>query len=280
MGRKRRKSSTRSDPLSNKLIHRPVAGIIGGTGFSDSLDAIYGHAREEFQIPTSYSSVAVSVYEISAGNEIVFVRRHGEGHSIPPHRIDHRANMSAMRQLGVDKVFSTAAVGSLRGELAPGDVLLLDDFIDFRGGEPTTFFDSVGDVSHTDFSEPFSDRLRNLLVDEAKALTQTWPSPPQLHDRGVYLCLSGPRYETPAEVRLFSRWGADVVGMTAAPEAILAREIKIDYACVAVVTNAATGLNESALSHEQVNDQMLQSRPFVMALITGALCRLVAQQPS
>ena len=152
----------------------------------------------------------------TAGN-CCFSRGTGAGHVLPPHRINHRANVHALREAGADAVFATAAVGSLRTEIAPGDCVVLDDFLDFTKGDVTTFFDQPGQVRHVDFSHPYDPGLRETLL-------ATAPPNFPIHSRGTYLCVSGPRYETPAEVRLFGSWGADVVGMTGAPEAILCRE--------------------------------------------------------
>ena len=132
--------------------------------------------------------------------------------------------------------------------------MVLDDFLDFTKGDVTTFFDQPGQVRHTDFSHPYDPDLRETLLATA---------PPELtvHPRGTYLCVSGPRYETPAEVRLFASWGADVVGMTGAPEAILCREAGLRYAGVALATNYGTGLlTGAALSHAEVEEQMALRR--------------------
>ncbi|HEX5322492.1 MAG TPA: MTAP family purine nucleoside phosphorylase, partial [Capsulimonadaceae bacterium] len=211
------------------------------------------------------------------GGEIVFVPRHGFGHGVPPHRINHKAHILALKACGVNDVLTTSAVGSLRASLKPGDLAVLSDFIDLRGGPPATFFDGEeGLVRHTDFTEPFSEALRNLLLDEAKEIDIGRDGAPKVHGTGIYLCLSGPRYETPAEVRLFTSWGADVVGMTVAPEAILAREADLRYASVAVATNLACGLGEGQLSHQEVEAQMAISRPFMIALLHRAAARVLA----
>ena len=140
--------------------------------------------------------------------ELLFLARHGAGHVLPPHRINHRANVAALRDLGVDAVFATTAVGSLRTEIEPGDFVVLDDFIDLTKGEATTFYSEPGQVRHTDFSAPYDPGLRETLLQTAGEEIA-----PRVHPSGTYLCTSGPRYETPAEVRLFGQW-ADVVGMT------------------------------------------------------------------
>ena len=192
--------------------------------------------------------------DLGGGRELLFLARHGAGHVLPPHRINHQANVHALREAGADAVFATAAVGSLRAEIAPGDCVVLDDFLDFTKGDVPTFFDQPGQVRHVDFSHPYDPTLRETLL-------ATAPTKFPVHPRGTYLCVSGPRYETPAEVRLFGSWGADVVGMTAAPEAILCREAGLPYAGVALATNYGTGLIAGAtLSHAEVEEQMALRR--------------------
>ena len=261
--------------MSNATL--PIVGLIGGTGFSESLDEIYGPAAEQVSVQTPYGAAIVAVYQGGDDGRIAFIRRHGEGHSVPPHRVNHRRNLFALNQMGVRATIATAAVGSLNTRYSPGSIMVLDDFIDLRGGEPTTFFDGVGDVRHTDFTEPFSTQLRQSLIDELTKMAGDGTDSPPIHPRGTYLCLSGPRYETPAEVRVYGQWGADVVGMTAAAEAILAREINMEYACIAVVTNLGTGLSETALSHEDVGREMALSRPFLLVAVDRVLRQRLRQ---
>ena len=228
-------------------------GVIGGSGFA----AGFGEMRWE-TLSTPYGEARVGFADLSPSVELVFLPRHGPGHRVPPHRINHRANIDALRALGVEAVVATAAVGSLREDYAPGSFVVLDDFIDLTRGPVTTFFEEIGNVTHTDFSAPFDGGLRDLLMG-------TYAGMPTLHKKGTYLCLSGPRYETPAEVRLFAQWGADVVGMTVAPEAILAREAALPYAAVAIVTNFGCGLVTGLpLSHAEVEAAMADARRTLM----------------
>lgn len=225
--------------------------MIGGTGFGDAL--IAGTAET---LETEYGPAQVTRGNLGHGRELIFVARHGPGHRLPPHRINHRANIAALRGLAVQAVFATAAVGSLRLQIAPGDFVVLDDFIDQTRGEPATFFDAPGNVRHTDFVQPYDAALREILLQTAERSVQA-----RLHRRGTYLCVSGPRYETPAEIRLFASWGADVVGMTGAPEAILCREAGLPYAGIALATNYGSGLGDAMpLSHTDVEAQMAQRR--------------------
>ena len=240
------------------MSSRKVA-VIGGTGFSAAL--IEGTPQV---IQTEYGQASLTRAALGDGAELLFLARHGVGHSVPPHKINHRANIAALRDLGVEAVFATTAVGSLRREIAPGSFVILDDFLDFTKGEVVTFY-SDGGVRHTDFSQPYDPGLREILLQKAAAgLTQ------RIHSTGTYLCTSGPRYETPAEVRLFGQW-ASVVGMTGAPEAILCREAGLRYAGVALVTNYGTGLvSAGPLSHAEVEEEMAASRAHLAAWLLRA----------
>jgi 5'-methylthioadenosine phosphorylase len=235
--------------------------IIGGTGFGEALVAGVPETVE-----TVYGQASLTRAALGEGRELLFLARHGAGHRLPPHRINHRANIAALRDLGVDAVFATTAVGSLRSEIQPGDFVVLDDFIDLTKGEAVTFFGEPGEVTHTDFVHPYDPALRAILLAAADPALAT-----RLHPTGTYLCVSGPRYETSAEVRLFAQWGAHVVGMTGAPEAILAREAGLRYAGVALATNYGTGLlTNLPLSHTEVEQQMAQSREALASWLLSA----------
>jgi 5'-methylthioadenosine phosphorylase len=239
--------------------------LIGGTGFGEALIA-----GTQQRMETEYGPALVTRGELGPERELIFLARHGPGHRLPPHRINHQANIAALRELGVHAVFATAAVGSLRRTVSPGDFVLLDDFLDFSKGGPTTFFDTPGDVRHTDFVHPYDPGLRDCLLRAADTGIRA-----RLHETGTYLCVSGPRYETPAEVRLFSSWGADVVGMTGAPEAILCREAGLPYAGVALATNYGSGLLDAApLSHAEVELRMRESCAELAAWLLRA-CRML-----
>ena len=238
-----------------------TVAVIGGTGFSKALAGGEPEKRE-----TEYGQASLTRAALDDNMTLLFLARHGAGHTLPPHHINHKANIAALRDLGVDAVFATTAVGSLRPEIKPGDFVILDDFLDFTKGEVVTFFSEPGQVRHTDFVHPYDPALREILL-------QAMPPDiaPRVHSRGTYLCLSGPRYETPAEVRLFGQWGASVVGMTGAPEAILCREAGLRYAGVAVATNYGTGLVPNApLSHAEVEAEMAAGRDALAAWLLRA----------
>ena len=238
-----------------------TVAIIGGTGFGT---AVVAGTPEIVQ--TEYGLASLTRAGLSENAELLFLARHGAGHSLPPHRVNHRANIAALRDLGVNAVFATTAVGSLRPEIAPGDFVILDDFLDFTQGEPVTFYGEPDGVRHTDFVHPYDPSLRQVLLQTAGPEIT-----PRVHPTGTYLCTSGPRYETPAEVRLFGLWGASVVGMTGAPEAILCREAGLPYAGVALATNYGTGLLSAApLSHAEVEAEMAASRNLLASWLLRA----------
>lgn len=236
-------------------------GLIGGTGFGEALVA-----GTQETVTTDFGQAAVTRGDLGDGRELVFVARHGSGHKIAPHLINHRANIAALKTLGVTAVFATAAVGSLRPDIQPGDFVVLDDFLDFTKGEVVTFFDAPGQVRHTDMGQPYDPTLRKALLDTAGGVQTT------VHPHGTYLCLSGPRYETPAEIKLFASWGASVVGMTCAPEAILCREADLPYAGVALATNFGCGLmGDEVLSHGDVGTRMAQGQDTLASWLLRAI---------
>lgn len=245
----------------------PVA-IIGGTGVGQfDLDS----PPEQRVVQTPYGD-ALAQTGMLHGKPVVFLARHGAGHKVPPHQINYRANIAALVTLGVRAVLATTAVGGLRIELKPGEFVLLDDLIDFtRDRTHKTFFDGDGGlVVHTDFTNPYSEPLRTVIQEAAQSLQIP------LRGTGTYLCNDGPRYETPAEVGLFARWGADVVGMTGVPEATLAREAGLHYAGISLVTNPGAGISPTPLTHQEVEEAMQAAGPQLRRLLTETVARLDA----
>ena len=238
--------------------------IIGGTGFEDP--ARLGEGWTHRRLETRFGPAEVSLARIG-GQELAFLSRHGRGHALAPHRINYLANIEALRQLGVRRVAATAAVGSLRADLTPGSLVVLDQFIDMTRRRPDTLFEE-GPVAHTDFTEPYCPEIRRALLEAARELGLP------VIDGGCYVGVDGPRYETPAEVRALRILGGDVVGMTGLPEAVLAREAGLCYAAVAVVSNLGAGLAAGPLSHEEVSRAVAAVRPKVTELLLQALLRL------
>ena len=246
----------------------PVA-IIGGTGVTQfALDT----PPETLTTETPWGDATAQKGSVG-GKPVLFMARHGAGHKVAPHQINYRANIAGLQKWGVRAVLATTAVGGLQANLAPGTLVLLDDFIDFalaRTGK--TFFDGNNEtgapVVHTDFTQPYSPLLRAALLAAAQTAQIT------LLPTGTYLCCDGPRYESPAEVRLFAAWGADVVGMTGIPEATLAREAGLHYAGVSLVTNPGAGLSPTPLTHIEVEDAMKEASPRLLALLQAAVAQI------
>ncbi len=219
------------------------AAIIGGTGIGDRLLALGGRA---LHVPTREGTVRGRVVCIE-GRNVFLASRHSAGHKVPPHRVNYRAVAAAMQTLGVRACFSSAAVGSLRADWPRGTFAVPHDFLDVTARNVTLFEDRV---VHTDFGEPFAPLARQALLRGAGQ------SGAKARDGGVYVCGNGPRYETPFEIDLYRKAGADVVGMTAATEAIVMREAGVPYACLCIVTNLAAGMEAEALDHEDVVREM------------------------
>lgn len=215
--------------------------IIGGTGvYQLGVDAT------EERINTPYGEVLLYRQKIGV-RDVVFLPRHGVTHTVPPHRVNYRANIWALYHIGVTEVLSTQAVGSMNVALAPGHYVLLSQFIDWTKGRASTFFDGTdGVVAHVDVSQPYCPRFTGLVMRAGEFLEQ------QLHPAGVYACTEGPRFETAAEVKMLRQFGADVVGMTNVPEVVLAREAGICYAALCIVCNWGAGMTEMSLAQEDV----------------------------
>lgn len=240
-------------------------GIIGGTGVYDPY--MISNAVET-RVETPYGMITPMTGEVE-GREVVFLPRHGAGHSMPPHRINYQANIWGLRALGVKRIIATAAVGSLNPEMTPGDLVVIDQFIDFTKNRRHTFFEGgQTGVVHVDCTEPYCPELRKTLLTVAGELNL---SP---HKQGVYVCTEGPRFETPAEIAMFQQLGGDLVGMTGLPEAALAREAGICYAGIAMVTNFAAGLAGEPLTHEEVLEVMAENTNTIRKLLEKTLTRI------
>jgi 5'-methylthioinosine phosphorylase len=222
--------------------------IIGGTGFTQ-LEALEVMRREVVATPWGEPSAPL-VHGRAAGRELVFLARHGSSHRIPPHRINYRANLWALHSVGVRRVIAFAAVGGIAADLAPGTLAFPDQLVDYTWGRGHTFSEGDGAaVTHVDFTAPYDTGLRAACV--AAATRAGLPH----QARGVYAAVQGPRLETAAEIDRLERDGCTMVGMTGMPEAALARELGIAYACCAVVVNRAAGRDADAL-HVQMEQHI------------------------
>jgi 5'-methylthioadenosine phosphorylase len=243
--------------------------IIGGTGVYDP--RILANIREDV-VATPYGSVKYTVGEY-AGRAVAFIPRHGSDHSIPPHLINYRANIWAMKKIGVRNIIATTAVGSISLNMKPGDFVLVDQFIDFTKNRHTTFYEG-GDrgVVHVDVTNPYCATLREALVTAGQDTNIS------IHSRGTYVCTEGPRFETPAEISAYAKLGGDLVGMTNVPEVVLAREAEMCYATVSMVTNYAAGISPIPLTHGEVLDTMRNNTEKIKKLIMAAIERINPEQ--
>jgi len=216
-----------------------MLAVIGGSGLS-KLANLEVTTRKVSRTPYGEPSGPLTFGRIR-GRDMVFLARHGYGHTIPPHEVNYCANMWALKDEGVEGVVSVASVGGIRADLGPGTLVLPDQIIDYTWGRRSTFFDGPGAaVTHVDFTEPYSRSLGQRLLAAAKACGEP------VCEGGVYAATQGPRLETAAEINRLERDGADIVGMTGMPEAVLARELSLDYAAIGVVANFAAGRGDSA----------------------------------
>jgi 5'-deoxy-5'-methylthioadenosine phosphorylase len=239
-----------------------MLAIIGGSGLTRLSTLAVAH-REVVRTPYGEPSSALIFGQIS-GRDVVFLARHGHGHTIPPHRVNYRANLWALKHRNVDAILAVASVGAIASVHAPGDLVLPHQLIDYTSGRPSTFFDGEDrKVVHIDFTHPYSAELRNRCVAAAHAAGVA------VHDGGVYGAVSGPRLETAAEIDRMERDGATVVGMTGMPEAALARELGIAYVAIDVVVNQAAGRGDSAqsISIERFADVLESAMDKVKTLI-------------
>ncbi|MFW6280700.1 MAG: S-methyl-5'-thioinosine phosphorylase [Halanaerobium sp.] len=213
--------------------------VIGGTGIYDLLES-----SKKKTINTKYGEVELDIVQIK-DLEVAFLARHGKEHSTPPHKINYRANMQALADLGIKYVFATAAVGSCSKKFAPGDIVVIDDFIDFTKFREQTFYDGENkDVMHFEMDDPYCQNLRKKFYNKANAKSLA------IKGSGVYLCTEGPRFETAAEIKMFKKLGGEVIGMTGVPEVVLAKELHMCYASIGIVTNWATGFGASVNIHQ------------------------------
>lgn len=234
--------------------------IIGGTGAT--LDLL--EDRKEAKVHTPYGSPSDFItVGILAGKKVAFLPRHGKGHSIQPGRINSRANIYALKELGVKRILAPGAVGSLQDWIRPGEFVFADQFIDRTRERASSFYEG-SQVCHISVAEPFCPELRAIFKKASQGLGLGF------HDRGTYVCIEGPRFSTRAESRLFRSWGGHVIGMTLVPEAVLAREAEICYASICMVTDWDT-FKERPVSVEDIVKTAKANEEKLKGLITKAI---------
>jgi 5'-methylthioadenosine phosphorylase len=223
-----------------RSLSKVEVAIIGGTGLESLLRDV-----EHVQVGTPYGfPPSISIGEAN-GKLIAFLPRHGVKHSLPPHKVNYRANIYSLHELGVKRIIATNAVGAINPDLKPGNLVVPHDLIDFTRLRCLTFYDEAP-VTHIDFSQPYCPEIRALLIKAMKKhISRAW-------NEAVLVCTEGPRYETPAEIDMFRQLGCDIVGMTALPEAVLARELEMCYANLCFVSNMAAGMQKRLTAKEAV----------------------------
>ncbi|WP_022949951.1 S-methyl-5'-thioinosine phosphorylase [Methylohalobius crimeensis] len=236
--------------------------VIGGSGLTrlDGLERI-----RRVAVSTPYGEPSAPLVEGRLGDlNLIFLPRHGEGHSLPPHRVNYRANIAALKEKGVTHVIAAAAVGGIAARMAPRSLAVPDQIIDYTYGRDPTFFEfDDSPVTHVDLTFPYSEPLRQKLLAAGKSAGI------ELLEGGCYGCTQGPRLETAAEIRRMERDGCDLVGMTGMPEAALARELELDYACLAVVVNWAAGKSEGIVSMTEIKAHLAAGTDKVRRVLTA-----------
>ncbi|WGZ92605.1 MAG: S-methyl-5'-thioinosine phosphorylase [Candidatus Thiothrix putei] len=239
--------------------------VIGGTGLTEieGLEVIH---REVVHTPYGEPSGPVT-HGMIGGKRIVFLARHGYTHNIPPHRVNYRANLWALKSLGVKKIVAIAAVGGITPDMQPKRLVIPDQIVDYTYGRAHTFFEEgLTDVTHIDFSWPYCAEVRNALLVAAECAKL------DVVPRGTYAATQGPRLETAAEIIRLERDGCDLVGMTAMPEAALARELDLCYAACAVVANWAAGKDNEEITMEDIQQNLVVGMANARSLLRALVC--------
>ncbi len=245
-----------------------MLAIIGGTGMTQ-LDNLNITRRLIVRTPYGEPSQPLIFGEIS-GREVIFLARHGNGHTIPPHEVNYRANIAALHLQGVTEIAAIATVGGIHPDLSAGKIVIPHQIIDYTYGRKTTFHDGISNpVKHIDFTEPYSQSLREKWQRAAIAVGE------EVVDHGVYAATQGPRLETAAEINRLERDGATIVGMTGMPEAALARELGIGYATICPVANYAAGRGDNL--HEIKYEEVISNLNLTMARVRNIIAQLVKQ---
>ena len=244
-----------------------TVAIIGGTG----LTSIYGFEETgEELIPTPYGEPSAPLIRGNLfGHEVCFIARHGSNHTIPPHKINYRANIWLLKNAGVEKVISVNAVGGIRSDMQPSALIVPDQIIDYTASRINTYFEEdLSDVIHIDFTQPFCEELRQSIINIANSKNIN------IISEGTYAATEGPRLETAAEVNRLERDGCDIIGMTCMPEAALAREQGLCYASISVVANLAAGRGTEDLNMDMIEKNLNEGLERVHQLIEAVIATL------
>ncbi|MCC6077219.1 S-methyl-5'-thioinosine phosphorylase [Pseudomonas sp. GCM10022188] len=241
-----------------------VVAIIGGTGLTQLAGLTI---RESLTLDTPWGQPSAEVLRGEfGGREVLFLARHGHPHRIPPHQVNYRANLFALKEAGAEAIVAVNAVGGIHAAMGTGHLCVPHQLIDYTWGRGSTFFEGELDcVTHIDFSHPYDEELRQRLI--AALRTEGC----EFSGRGVYACSQGPRLETVAEIVRMERDGCDIVGMTGMPEAALARELELPYACLALVVNPAAGKSTGIITMAEIEQALAEGMDTVKAVLRGVL---------
>jgi 5'-methylthioinosine phosphorylase len=243
---------------------KQLTAIIGGSVLA-KLPGLHMQERRVVRTPYGETSSPLTFGQIE-GAPVVFIARHGHGHTVAPHRVNYRANLWALHAVGVARVLAVSAVGGITPGLEPGEFAVPSQIIDYTSGREATFFEGPEvPVTQVDFTEPFDSTLRTVLLQACEAAGK-----PANTSGQVYGVTNGPRFETMAEIRRLQQDGCNIVGMTAMPEAVLARELGLQYALLAVVSNRAAGLNAGPIMYDAIRDTLNAVVPSVQMALSYA----------
>ncbi len=245
-------------------IEPPSIGIIGGSGVRAIVNG------PTTIVGTPFGPTPTIVQGEIGKRRVYFLPRHGEYHETPPHKVNYRANIWGLKSLRVERIIATNAVGGIDQALQPGDIVIPNDIVDMTKSRTGTFYTGPP-VTHVDVSEPYCPTMRKVLMETARSKTK------RVHDNIVMAATEGPRYETPAEIRMLRTMGCGIVGMTGAPEAFLARELELCYASVSFVSNLAAGLQRTLSAHE-VEERGRETSKTLNAILLDSIPKLPIQR--
>lgn len=240
--------------------------IIGGSGLESMLQG-----KEVVEVETEHGKPPPITVGTIGDCKVSFVPRHGARHEVPPHKVNYRALVIGLKNLGVERIIATNAVGAINLKYAPGDIAIPLDIIDFTKTRPATLHDN-GPVVHVDVTEPYCPSLRGVLIETAKDhVERIWTD-------SVMACTEGPRFETPAEIRMFRQLGCDIVGMTSAPEVFLAKEAGLCYASICFVSNMAAGM-QTRVSHIEVEQVASRIASAIRTIVSQSIVKMKNMEP-
>ena len=234
--------------------------IIGGTGLT-SINDLQITNREVMTTPYGEPSGPLVHGELY-GQKVMFLPRHGSGHNIPPHKVNYRANIWSLKEAGAENIIAVNAVGAIQYEMVPASLIIPDQIIDYTSSRTNTFFEQgLSNVVHIDFTKPYCETLRQVLINSAQSTAL------DIFKQGTYAATQGPRLETAAEINRLEKDGCHIVGMTGMPEAALARELELCYACIAVVANMGAGRGEDEITMEEIERHLSSGMENVKQLL-------------